>query len=130
MKKIFIALLLVAAATAAFFFLRNKNAASARNAFDKELIIGKWKPVIRDSVNTDMKGYQFDFQKEGKFLEAKDSLAADTAYYEWGKDGRLIFSDKREDSVNKIFLVLKLTKDSLELKAKDSVETTFLRVIN
>jgi hypothetical protein len=121
MNKLIIGLLLAAAGTGAFFLLRNKKS-SQEQKIDKELIIGQWKQ------SGDSSGiHRFAFQKEGILLKAVDSVRPDTAKYSWSEKTELIIK-LPGDSVSKAFSVIKLSKDSLQLRSVDSIRWDFIRI--
>ena len=127
MNKLIIGLLIVAAGTGAFFLLRKKKTATTNSEFKKELIIGKWKADAgKDSV---FSSYRYDFQKDGNiFLILNDSAIADTNHYEWNKGNELVWKEKSSDSTGKILSVLKLTQDSLQVRAADSSTVLFTKL--
>ncbi len=127
MNKLFIGLLIVAAGAGVFFFLRTKKNTSPNNYIKKEWILGKWKAdASKDSV---FSSYNYDFLKDGNILRSlNDSAKADTSHYEWNKANELIWKEKASDSTGKIFAVLKLTPDSLQVQAADSSTVLFLKV--
>ena len=126
MNKLFIGLLIVAAGAGAFFFLRKKKNATG-NDIKKEWIIGKWKADAgKDSA---FSSYSYDFLKDGNMLRSlNDSAKADTSHYEWNKANELVWKEKLTDSTGKIFAVLKLTQDSLQMQSKDSVIILFTKM--
>ena len=127
MKNVLIGLLIVAAGTGAFFLLRNKKKPAAANEINKELIVGKWKADAgKDSV---FNQYSYDFLKDGKIVRSlTDSVKADTAHYEWNKNNELIWKEKTGDSTGKLFAVVKLTQDSLQIQSKDSATILFTKL--
>ena len=126
MKKFFIGLLIVAAGTGAFFLLRKKKNTTTSDV-KKEWIIGKWKADAgKDSV---FSSYNYDFLKDGNILRSlNDSAKADTSHYEWNKDNELVWKEKVSDPTGKIFAVLKLTQDSLQVRSKDSATILFTKL--
>ena len=126
MNKLFIGLLIVAAGAGTFFFLRKKNNTTTNN-IKKEWIVGKWKADAgKDSA---FSSYNYDFLKDGNILRSlNDSVKADTSHYEWNKNNELIWKENASDSTGKIFSVLKLTKDSLQVRSKDSAGILFIKV--
>jgi hypothetical protein len=120
MKKLFIGLLVVAAAGTAFYLLTRKKKDPQTVTINKELIMGKWKTVVQEPAADSAKTlYQYEFQKDGIVLRAAgDSVKADTTHYEWSKLNELVWKEKTADSIGKIYTVVKLTGDSLELKTE------------
>lgn len=127
MNKLFIGLLIVAAGTGVFFFLRTKKNTSTSNEIKKEWILGKWKADAgKDSA---FSSYNYDFLKDGSILRSlNDSAKADTSHYEWDKNNELLWKENASDSAGKIFSVIKLTLDSLQVQSKDSVKILFTKL--
>ncbi|HEY6062762.1 MAG TPA: hypothetical protein VIV35_04080 [Chitinophagaceae bacterium] len=127
MNKLFIGLLIVAAGAGAFFLLRKKNNSTTTNDIKKEWIVGKWKADAgKDSA---FSSYSYDFLKDGNMVRSlNDSAKADTSHYEWNRNNALIWKDKASDSTGKVFAVLKLTQDSLQVQAADSSIVLFIKV--
>lgn len=127
MKNVLIGLLIAAAGTGVFFLLRNKKKSTAENKINKEWIVGKWKADAgKDSVFSQ---YQYDFTKDGNILKTlSDSAKADTSRYEWNKDNDLVWKEKAADSTGKIFSVIKITRDSLQVQSKDSTTILFTKI--
>jgi hypothetical protein len=116
MKKLFIGLLLAAAGGATFFLLNQKKKTNTGIEINKELIIGKWKPVIADSIQPH---YQYDFRKEGIALRAaNDTVKADTTHYEWNKKNELVLKVNAIDTAGTTFAVVQLSADSLQLQTE------------
>ena len=128
MNKLLIGLLIVAAGAGVFFFLKKKNNTEALR-INKELIIGKWKTDAVISTDSGFSRYSYDFQKEGILLRSlNDSVKADTSHYEWSKANELVWKEKTSDSTVKIYVVTKLTQDSLRVQAADSTTVLFTKV--
>ena len=129
MNKLLIGLLIVAAGTGAFLLLRKKDN-TGTNKIKKEWIIGKWKIQAPDPViDTSFQSYVYNFQENGTLLQAmSDSVKADTLHYEWNKANELVWKEKKEDSVARVFRVDLLTQDSLQVSSADSVKVLMLRV--
>ena len=127
MNKLFIGLLIVAAGAGIFFLLRTKKNTIRSNDIKKEWIIGRWKADAgKDSV---FSSYNYHFLNDGNILRSlNDSAKADTSHYEWNKTNELIWKEKASDSTGKIFAVLKLTQDSLEVQSKDSIIILFTKL--
>ena len=127
MKKLFIGLLIVAAGAGVFFLLRKKKNTTIANAINKEWIIGKWKASAeKDSAFSQ---YSYDFMKDGNIVRSlNDSAKADTSRYEWNKKNELVWKETATDSVGKVFAVVKLTSDSLQVQSKDSSTILFTKV--
>lgn len=127
MKNVLIGLLIVAAGTGIFFLLRNKKKPAAKNKINKELIIGKWKADAgKDSAFSQ---YSYGFLEDGNIVRSlNDSTKADTSHYEWNKDNELVWKEKAGDSTSKVFAVIKLTQDSLNLQSKDSASILFTKL--
>lgn len=127
MKKLIIGLLIIAAGTAAYFLFRNKKETIATNEFKKEMIIGIWKPGEGNDSNYSK--FQFDFQKGGNIVKSlNDSSKPDTSYYEWNKANELVWKEKANDSTVKVYMITKLTMDSLQIKAVDSSSILYIRI--
>ena len=126
MNKLFIGLLIVAAGAGVFFLLRKKKNTTT-NDIKKEWIVGKWKADTgKDSA---FSSYYYDFLKDGSILRSlNDSAKADTSHYEWNKDNTLVFKENHSDTTGKVFSVLKLTQDSLQVQAADSSTVLFIKV--
>lgn len=129
MNKLIIGLLIIAAGAGVFFFLNKKKNKPVDKTFNKELIIGKWKTysaeALKDSMQT---SHLYEFQKEGLVLHSlNDSSNVDTTHYEWGKANELIWNQSGADSIGKVFSIQSLTKDSLQLQAKDSTVSLFIK---
>ena len=129
MNKLFIGLLIVAAGTGAFFLLRKKNKPEPI-AFNKELIVGKWKVnSLEPGTDSSFRIYRYEFLESGNILRSlNDSVKADTAYYEWNKEQELIWKEKQADKAGNVFAVLTLNADSLQLQSKDSSVLLFTRL--
>lgn len=126
MNKLLIGLLVVAAGVGIFFLTRAKKENPVSTELTKELLIGKWTPAANDSGAGQ---FQYEFQDKGQLVRsAGDSIKADTSHYAWNKNNELVWKQDGTDSVGKSFTVLKLSADSLEVKAQDSVITLFTRV--
>lgn len=127
MNKLFIGLLIVAAGAGVFFLLRKKKDATTTNDIKKEWIVGKWKADAgKDSA---FSSYSYDFLKDGNIVRSlNDSVKADTSHYEWDKNNAFIWKENAGDSTGKIFSVLKLTQDSLQVQAADSSTVLFIKV--
>ena len=127
MNKLFIGLLIVAAGAGVFFLLRKKKNATTTNEIKKEWIIGKWKAKAgKDSA---FSNYSYDFLKDGNIIRSlNDSAKADTSHYEWNKANELVWKEKVSDSTGKIFSIVKLTKDSLQVQSKNSTGILFIKV--
>ena len=127
MNKLFIGLLIVAAGAGTFFLLRKKKNTTTTNDIKKEWIIGKWKADAGKDSAFSM--YHYDFLKDGNIVRSlNDSAKADTSHYEWKKANELVWKEKPGDSTGKIFSVLKLTQDSLQVQSKDSVIILFTKL--
>ncbi len=133
MNKLFIGLLIVAAGAGVFFFLRKKKNTTTANAINKEWIIGKWKAGAgNDPVFSQ---YSYDFLEDGNIVRSlNDSAKADTSRYEWNKNNELVWSqwtpaekETTVDSIGKVFTVVKLTQESLQMLSKDSASILFLK---
>ena len=128
MNKLFIGLLIVAAGAGALFYFNRKTCNKpAQDSLTKEWILGKWKADAgKDSA---FSNYKYDFLKDGNILRSlNDSAKADTSHYEWNKNNGLIWKENAGDSTGKIFAVLKLTQDSLEVRSKDSATILFTKL--
>src|SRR5258705_7834848 len=123
MNKLFIGLLIAAAGAGAFFLLRKKNNTTT-NDIKKEWVVGKWKASAgKDSA---FSNYSYDFLKDGNILRSlNDSAKTDTSHYEWNKANELVWKEKLSDSAGKVFSIVKLTPDSLQVQSKDSATILF-----
>ncbi|MGQ0738969.1 MAG: hypothetical protein ACT4OJ_07930 [Bacteroidota bacterium] len=130
MNKLLIGLLIVAAGAGVYFLLKKKKEQLVTNTINREWIIGKWETAQQQPVaDTVQPAYQYDFQKNGVVLRTlSDPLKADTAHYEWSKENHLVLKQTVPDSVMQTFSVLKLTADSLLVKAADNLETLFTKL--
>jgi len=128
MNKLIIGLLVVAAGTGVFFLLRKKKDPAA-NSINKGWIVGKWKTGAVMANDTNFSKYSFDFQENGNVIRSlNDSVKADTSHYEWNKANELVWKEKAADSTGKIYTVLKLTADSLQVRATDSSTVLFTKL--
>ncbi len=126
MNKLIIGLLVVAAGAGIFLLLRKKKETTTANEIKKEWIIGKWIPI---TIGTNFNKYQYDFQKEGNVIRSlSDSVKADTTHYQWNKANELVWKEKATDSTGKLYLVTKLTLDSLQIQAPDSSSVLFTKM--
>ena len=128
MNKLFIGLLIIAAGAGVYFFVLKKKNSTTGTTINKELIIGKWKvDAGNDSV---LSQYRYDFTKEGNVLRSPNDSAAVavTSYYEWNKKNELVWKETAADSAGKVFAVVKLTQDSLQVLSKDSATILFTKV--
>ena len=144
MKKLFIGLLVIAAGAAAFFLMRNKKTETV-SPVQKELIVGKWKLdtlsvhpndsatgqmiALIGAMNADFLKYRYDVRQDGSIIQSlNDSVASDTSYYDWSKKDELLLKESASDSTSELFIVSKLTTDSLLLLSKDSTAFLFTRL--
>jgi len=128
MNKLIIGLLIIAAGAGTFFLLRKKKETTVTNEIKKEWIIGKWKTDVVMANDSTFSKYQFDFQKDGNIVRSlNDSVKADTSHYEWNKANELVWKEKSSDSTGKIYVVTKLTQDSLQVQAADSSTVLFIK---
>lgn len=128
MNKLFIGLLIVAAGAAALFYFNRRTCNKpAQGSLTKEWILGKWKADAgKDSAFSQ---YSYDFLKDGNIVKAlNDSAKADTSHYEWNKNNELVWKERVSDSTGKIFSVMKLTQDSLQVQAADSSTVLFIKI--
>jgi len=126
MNKLFIGLLIIAAGAGVYFFVLKKKKSTTTNSINKELIIGKWKA---DPGNDSIQ-YSYDFLENGNIVRSGTDSAAvtDTSHYEWNKKNELVWKETAADSVGRIFAVVKLTQDSLQVRSQDSVLTLFTKI--
>jgi hypothetical protein len=140
--KLFIGLFIIAAGAGAFFFLRNKKS-ETNSSFQKELLIGQWKLDSIDVKAQDSAGqfvafvavidsnfykYRYEVRDDGNILKSvEDSVAADTSYYEWTKKNELAWKENPNDS-SEVFIVTKLSSDSLLLQSKGSAVFFFTKL--
>lgn len=136
MNKLIIGLLIVAAGAGAFFLLRKKKNVIVANDIKKEWIVGMWKAdTTQKSIDSTFIKYRYDFREDGNILRSlNDSAKADTSRYEWNKNNEIVWSgwtplekEKAADSTGLSYSILQLTKDSLQLKGKDSTVVLFLK---
>ena len=134
MNKFIIGLLVVAAGAGIFLLLRKKNETTSANSINKEWIVGKWNPVAIGSDSTlandsNFSKYRFEFQKDGNVVRSiNDSVKADTTHYEWNKNNELVWKEKANDSTCKVYVVTKLTSESLQMQATDSSTILFTKL--
>ncbi|MEO7984160.1 MAG: hypothetical protein ABI688_08765 [Bacteroidota bacterium] len=129
MNKLIIGLLVVAAGGAIFLLLRKKKNATVTNEIKKEWIVGKWETAAVIANDSNFSKYSFDFQKDGQIVRSlNDSVKADTAHYEWSKANELVWKEKLTDSAGRIYQVIKLTADSLQVQAVDSSTVLFTKL--
>ena len=129
MNKLLIGLLVVAAGAGAFLLIRKKKNAVIANEIKKEWIVGKWKSDAVVANDSGFSKYSYDFQKDGNIVRSlNDSAKADTSHYEWSKANQLVWKEKTGDSIGRIFSVLKLTQDSLQVQAADSSKILFTKL--
>lgn len=142
MNKLFIGLLIVAAGAGAFFLLSKKKNTTETAKINKELIIGKWKTDAVMANDSAFNKYSYDFQKEGTVIRSlNDSVKADTSHYKWSKANKLVWSEwtlpvspsgpsekeNTSDSTDKIYSIVKLTRDSLQIQSQDSTTVIFTK---
>ena len=130
MKKIFIGLLIIAAGAGAYYLLSLQKSTDPVSENKTTLLLGKWK-LSRTAGDTDslFKQFQYEFLKDGiALIRDTASATADSSIYEWNKAGELMFKENAADTTTDVFAVLKLTKDSLQVKSKDSVTYLFTRL--
>ncbi len=125
MKKLFIGLLVIAAGTGIYFYFNQKASPKPpQDVLKKELIIGNWKNG-QQIIDTALPNYNYEFLKNGIVLRSKsDSTKVDSIHYEWDKNDALVIKEKLTDSTGKLFTVVKLTIDSLQLKPEDKTATS------
>lgn len=129
MNKLIIGLFIVAAGTGVFFLLRKKKDATVINDIKKEWIVGKWKTDAVTANDPNFSKYQFNFQKDGNVVRLlNDSAKADTTHYEWNKSSELVWKEKASDSTGKVYVVTKLTQDSLQVQAADNSTILFTKL--
>jgi hypothetical protein len=129
MNKLLIGLLVIAAGAGAFLLFNKKKNAISTTEINKELIIGKWKTDAVPANDSGFNKYSYHFEKEGVLLRSiSDSAKADTAHYEWNKANELVWKEKASDSIGKIYSIVKLTSDSLQLQAADSATMLFTKL--
>ncbi len=130
MNKLIIGLLVVAAGAGTLFYFNQKNCSKpAHDSIVKEWIVGKWKTNALMANDSNFSKYQFDFQKEGNVVRSlNDSVKTDTSYYEWSNAHELLWKEKASDSTGKVYVVSKLTIDSLQVQTRDSTIILFTKV--
>jgi hypothetical protein len=73
--------------------------------------------------------YSFDFQKDGHLIRLlNDTVKADTSVYEWNKANELVWKEKSTDSTGRVYRILVLTADSLQIKGTDSAVVLFTKL--
>ena len=128
MNKLLIGLLLVAAGAGAYFLLKRKKDQPVANAINKELIIGKWKPERTDPGDSSTIPYRYEFLKDGTVLHSlNDSVLTDSSRYEWNKKDQMVWKENAADSAGRVFSIVKLTTDSLQVQLPDSSTLLFTR---
>jgi hypothetical protein len=127
MNKLFIGLLVVAAGAGVYFFILKKKEKGKEVTINKEWVIGKWKADAgKDSA---FSSFRYELLKNGGIVRSlSDSAKADTLHYEWSKAKEFILKSKAADSSGKVFAVIKLTQDSLQLQSNDSSLILFTRL--
>lgn len=129
MNKLLIGLLIVAAGAGAFFLLRQKKTNDPSTKINKEWIIGQWKTADMMPGDSSFTLYSYDFLKDGHIVRSlSDSSVADTLHYEWKKKNELRWSANDVDTTVHEFAVVKLSMDSLQVRAKDSSLILFTKV--
>lgn len=130
MNKLFIGLLILAAGAGVFYYFNQRTCNKPpQDSISKELLIGKWKAVAEQAAKDSAQPvYQYEFQQAGTILRSlNDSAIADTSQYEWSNNNELVWKETPADSVGKIYAVVLLTKDSLQLLSKDSTTALFIK---
>jgi hypothetical protein len=117
----------VAAGAGVFFLLRKKKSTATTNEIKKEWIVGKWKADAgKDSA---FSKFSYYFLKDGNIIRSlNDSAKADTSHYEWNKANELVWKKQAKDSTGKVFSIVKLTLDSLQVQAADSSTVLFIKM--
>lgn len=129
MNKLFIGLLIVAAGAGTFILLRKKKNTQISNDIKKEWIVGKWKTNAVLANDSSFSKYQYDFQNDGNVIRSlNDSVKVDTSHYEWNKSNQLVWKEKLSDTTSRIYAVVKLTQDSLQVQSRDSSTITFTKM--
>ena len=130
MNKLLIGLLIVVAGAGAFFYFNQRSGNKPpQDSLTKEWIVGKWKTDTVMANDSNFSKYQFDFQKDGNVVRSlNDSVKADTSHYEWNKANELVWKEKNSDSTGKVYVVVKLTPDSLQVQAADSSTILFIKL--
>lgn len=131
MKKIFIGLLIVAAGAGAYYLLTQSKNIVPVTENNSTLLLGKWKAGEPGSGSDSslLDGSQYDVLKDGLVLVRDSADAApDNVYYTWTANGDLQIRLKSTDSTGENLKVVQLTKDSLQLKDKNSKFHHFFRL--
>lgn len=130
MKKIIIGLLIVAAGAAAYYLYTRKKSNDPVTENKNELILGKWKLIsATGGYDSLVKKYEYEFIQDSIALIRDSAEAtADSSIYAWSKTGELQFKENAADSTTDSFVVLKLNKDSLQVRNKDSITYLFTRL--
>jgi hypothetical protein len=143
MKKVFIVLLIAAIGAGVYYYYSKKSKPFTQKDF-KELIVGKWKidsldiSRSRDSTlniialvliasDSNLRRYEFDFQKNGLVTEGLDGKAGDTSYYVFETDNELLAWTK-SDTVKTKWTIGKLDSANLVLQSKDSTIFSFRKI--
>ena len=128
MNKLIIGLLIVVAGAGAFFYFNQRtNNKPPQDLLTKEWIVGKWKTDA--VIDSNFSKYQFDFLKDGNVIRSlNDSAKSDTSWYEWSKANELVWKEKATDTTGRVYVVLKLTQDSLQVQAADSSTVLFTKM--
>jgi hypothetical protein len=130
MKNFLIGLLFAAAAgTGIYFLFFNKNKTAHQTAYNKELIIGKWKPSPNQPIiDTTAPWYQYNFQTEGiLYRSVDDTTKADTLQYSWAKTGELVIKRSATDTLAHSYNIILLNTDTLQLRKADDRYTINLQ---
>lgn len=131
MKKIFIGLLIVAAGAGAYYLLSQPKNIEPSTENNSTLLLGKWKAgdPVSGSDSSLLDGAEYDVLKDGLVL-VRDSVnaAPDSVFYVWTTNGDLQIRTKSTDSTGENLNVVLLTKDSLQLKDKNSKLHQFVRM--
>lgn len=131
MKKIFIGLLIVAAGAGAYYLLSQSKNIEPVKENNADLLLGKWKAgePVSGSDSSLLDGTHYEVLKDGLVLMRDSAGAApDSVYYVWTANGDLQIRTKRTDSTGENLKVVRLTKDSLQLKDKNSKFHHFVRM--
>lgn len=129
MNKLLIGLLVIAAGAGVYFLFIKKKEKPEVAAINKEWIIGKWKPGSHQPLTDSVRPvFQYEFQKDGvAYRSVSDTVKADTIAYMWQEKDKLLIKEKSTDTTGTVFIVSRLTQDSLHVLGNDSVTVLFTK---
>ena len=143
MKQIFIVLMIAAIGAGVYFYLRRHQSSSFKNS--RELIVGKWKvdsmtvdaPVGTTSsshqdlfqhlIDSSLKGYEFEFTKDGLILQILNGKVADTTHFQFTDNNNLTVW-ANANTLKAAWHISQLDPKSMIVKDQDSGKFYFQRV--